>query len=428
MNTADLHEIFLGSSGISTDTRAIKSRNLFFALKGDNFNANEFASDAIGKGASFAVIDDPAYAANKDQYIVVEDTLQSLQDLARFHRQYLGIPIVAITGSNGKTTTKELCREVLSSTFKVRATEGNLNNHIGVPLTLLSMDESVEIGIVEMGANHRGEIAGLCAITQPDIGYVTNFGKAHLEGFGGIEGVIAGKSELYEYLRGADKKIILNLDDPIQRQQQSYKNTYTFGSDSGLNPDLQITYTVNQEFAQIQVLGQEISSRLSGPYNALNMAAAVAVGSLFRVKLSAAGKAIAHYTPQNNRSQILKIQKATVILDAYNANPTSMRAALDNFLKKPAPYKVVILGDMFELGSSSEAEHQELVDFLSQSNLDQVILLGKNFYQTHTPQAFDKHKTIEELGTNFSANWPKDTLVIIKGSRGMALERLLDRF
>ena len=428
MNTADLHRIFLSSSGISTDTRSIEPANLFFALKGDNFNANEFAKDALAKGAAHAVIDDPAYAGSKDQYIVVEDTLQSLQDVARFHREYLGIPIVAITGSNGKTTTKELCREVLSSTFKVKATTGNLNNHIGVPLTLLAMDESVEIGIVEMGANHLGEIAALCEIARPDIGYVTNFGKAHLEGFGGFDGVIAGKSELYGYLRSSNKKIILNLDDPIQRKQQPYTNTFCFASDSRLKPDLQISFIAEEEFAKIRVNGHEISSQLSGHYNALNMTAAVAVGSLFGVELSAAQKAIAKYTPQNNRSQIMNVNQTTVILDAYNANPTSMLAALENFIAKPAPYKVAILGDMFELGASSEEEHQELVDYLSKAEIDKVILLGKNFFQTRSPEAFDKHREIEEMEDNFSAKWPKNTLVLIKGSRGMALERLLNRF
>lgn len=428
MNTADLHEIFLRSSGVSTDTRSIKPANLFFALKGDHFNANEFASDALAKGASHVVIDDPEYATNKDQYLVVEDTLQSLQDLARFHRQYLRIPIIAITGSNGKTTTKELCREVLSTSFRVKATQGNLNNHIGVPLTLLSMDRSVEIGIVEMGANHRGEIAKLCEIAQPDMGYITNFGKAHLEGFGGFDGVIAGKSELYDYLRSTDKKLLLNLDDPIQLGQRSYGNTYTFGSDSRQEPDLLISYSTDGEFAQIHVGGHDIPSQLSGSYNALNMAAAVALGSLFRVELSEAGKAIAGYLPQNNRSQILKMNQATIILDAYNANPTSMRAALDNFLTKPAPYKVAILGDMFELGTSSQVEHQEIVDYLSQAKVDQVFLLGKNFFRTHAPKGFSKHTDIEELEDQFSAKWPDNTLVIIKGSRGMALERLLKRF
>lgn len=428
MKTADLHEIFLRSSGVSTDTRSIKPGNLFFALKGDNFNANEFAVDALTKGATHVVIDDPAYAANQDQYIVVDDTLQCLQELARYHRQSLGLPIIAITGSNGKTTTKELCREVLSSTYKVKATEGNLNNHIGVPLTLLSMDASVEIGIVEMGANHRGEIAALCEIALPDMGYITNFGKAHLEGFGGLEGVIAGKSELYKYLSNERKKIILNLDDPIQRKHRGYANTYTFGSNPRLNPDFLVTYGTNAEFAQLSVQGQEISSQLSGPYNALNMAAALAIGHLFKVTLGAATKAIARYLPQNNRSQILKVNQATVILDAYNANPTSMRAALDNFLARPAPYKVAILGDMFELGASSEEEHQHLVDYLGQSPIDQVILLGKNFYKTRCPKGFVKHQDLEGLAKDFSAKWPQDTLVIIKGSRGMALERLLKRF
>lgn len=423
METPSLHEIFLNSTGVDTDTRKIKKDSLFFALKGENFNANEFAAEALERGASYAVIDDPRYALD-GRYILVEDSLQSLQDLAKFHRQFLGIPIVGLTGSNGKTTTKELIREVLSTKYHTSATKGNLNNHIGVPLSLLAMDQKVEIGIIEMGANHRGEIAFLTEIAQPDLGYITNFGKAHLEGFGGYEGVIQGKSELYDYLKKQQKTLILNNDDPIQQQQENYEDTLSFGST--LEADVNVEYLKVEQFARIKVNGVEINSNLIGRYNAPNIAAAVTIGHFFKVPFSEAKRAIEAYIPTNNRSQIIDKAGVKIILDAYNANPTSMSAALDNLMNRQELYKIVVLGDMFELGPTSSDEHQAIVDRLAQSDIHQVILVGEHFFRTKNTKDFRKFKTVEALKEHFASFLEPGGVVLIKGSRGMALERVLE--
>lgn len=422
MQTADLHKIFLQTTGVSTDTRNIKKDSLFFALNGEHFNANEFATQALEKGASYVVVDQEAYALDQ-RYILVEDSLKSLQALAQFHRQHLGIPIVGLTGSNGKTTTKELIREVLSTKYKTTATKGNLNNHIGVPLTLLTMNKETEIGIVEMGANHRGEIAFLTTIAQPDLGYITNFGKAHLEGFGGYQGVVAGKSELYDFLKNNGKTLVLNYDDSIQEQQRDYSNKLSFGSGA----DLQVTYPVTQEYATIQVGGHQINSNLIGSYNAPNIAAAVAIGNYFNIPLSSAKGAIEAYIPNNNRSQIIQRNAVKIILDAYNANPTSMAAALDNFIGRTEPYKIAILGDMFELGFASAKEHQAVADRLSRSDIDQIILVGEHFYRTTTLESIQKFKDFEALKNEIPSILQEGALVLIKGSRGMALERILNQ-
>lgn len=423
METASLHKIFLHSTGLCTDTRVVKKDNLFFALKGDNFNANQFAAEALEKGASYAVIDDPTYALD-GRYILVEDSLQSLQDLAKFHRRFLGIPIVGLTGSNGKTTTKEMIREVLSTKYRTSATKGNLNNHIGVPLSLLAMDHDVEIGIIEMGANHQGEIALLTEIAQPDLGYVTNFGKAHLEGFGGYEGVIKGKSELYDFLKKKGKAVILNYDDPIQQQQQDFEEKLSFGST--LEADLKVEYLNVEQYARIKVNGVEIDSNLIGRYNAPNIAAAVTIGHFFGVPFSEAKRAIEAYIPANNRSQVIEKQGVKIILDAYNANPTSMAAALENLMGRPEPRKIAVLGDMFELGPTSPQEHQAVVDGLEQSNINQVILVGEHFHRTSTNKNFKKFRTVEALKEHFSSFLKTGGVILIKGSRGMALERLLE--
>lgn len=423
MQTADLHKIFLQTTGVSTDTRSMERNSLFFALKGANFNANEFALQALDKGASYAVVDKADYALDP-RYLLVQDSLKALQDLAKYHRQYLQIPIVGLTGSNGKTTTKELIRQVLSTKYHTVATKGNLNNHIGVPLTLLSMNREVEIGIVEMGANHRQEIAFLADIAQPDLGYITNFGKAHLEGFGGYQGVIAGKSELYDFLKSRGKSLVLNFDDPIQEKHAAYSKKLSFGSHD--TADLQVNYLQKEQYAAIEVGGYRIESRLTGSYNAPNIAAAVAIGSYFDIPISAAKQSIEAYVPENNRSQIIERDGVKIILDAYNANPTSMAAALDNFIARPEPYKMAILGDMFELGTASAHEHQEVADRLNQSNIDHIILVGEHFYQTKTNQKIRKFKNFEGLKNEIPGLFQKGALVLIKGSRAMALERILD--
>lgn len=425
MSTSELHQLFLESGGVATDTRCIEPNQLFFALKGENFNGNKFASQALKNGAAYAIIDESGYAENA-HFITVPNVLETLQELANFHRNYLGIPILAITGSNGKTTTKELINAVLGQKFNTVATVGNLNNHIGVPLTLLTMNKTTAFGIVEMGANHPKEIEKLCKIAQPDYGYITNFGKAHLEGFGSIEGVVAAKSELYNYLKEHDKFLFLNADDPIQQKQLSYKNSFSFGSSGA---DLPIEYITSKEYASVRCSGIVFNSLLPGNYNAINMAAAICIGHYFEVPLQSMKEAIAHYTPQNNRSQIVKIGKTTLLMDAYNANPTSMAAALDSFNKFTSEKKVAILGDMFELGATSEKEHQDLVNYLENLNFIRVFLVGANFKKVKTSspniQQFEKFPELEQaiLSTDL-----QDTNVLIKGSRGMELERLLHVF
>jgi len=425
MNIQELHQLFLKSNGVATDTRCIEPNQLFFALKGDNFNGNKFALEALKNDAGYAIIDENEYAKT-EQFITVTNVLETLQELANYHRNYLGVPILAITGSNGKTTSKELIDAVLSKKFNTVATVGNLNNHIGVPLTLLSMNKTTEFGIVEMGANHPKEIESLCKIAQPDYGYITNFGKAHLEGFGSIEGVIAAKSELYNYLKENNKFLFLNADDPIQQKQLSYKNSFSFGSSKSNIP---VEYIIDKEYAEVQCNGIVFNSFLPGNYNAINMAAAICVGHYFEVPVKSIKEAITNYTPQNNRSQIIELGKTTLLMDAYNANPTSMKAALESFNKFPANNKVAILGDMFELGATSEKEHQDLVTYLENLNFSRVFLVGTNFKKAkaNSPkiQQFEKFQELEEaiISTDL-----QNTKVLIKGSRGMALERLLDVF
>lgn len=426
MNIEELHQLFLKSCGVATDTRYIKSDQIFFALKGDHFNGNEFASQAIKNGAGYAVVDENKYHKNQ-QYITVDNVLETLQELANFHRNYLGIPILAITGSNGKTTSKELIHAVLSQKFNTVATVGNLNNHIGVPLTLLCMNKTTEFGIVEMGANHPKEIESLCKIAQPDYGYITNFGKAHLEGFGSLEGVIAAKSELYVYLKENHKFLFLNADDPVQQKQLSYKNSFSFGSSP--ETDIQVEFIENNKNAELLYNGIAYHSVLAGNYNAINMAAAICIGHYFKVPVKNIKEAIANYTPQNNRSQIIEVGQITLLMDAYNANPTSMKAALESFNKFTATNKVVILGDMFELGKASEQEHQDVVSYLERLNLSRIFLVGSNFQKakTHSSkiQQFEKFSELEEA---LNSSDLRNTHILIKGSRGMALERLLDVF
>lgn len=396
---------------------------MFFALKGENFNANEFAKQALQKGAKYAVIDEERYLGNEN-YVLVDDVLKTLQELASFHRNNLGIPIVALTGSNGKTTTKELINAALSKKYKTTATLGNLNNHIGVPLTLLSMTRETEVGIVEMGANHMQEIAFLCRIAQPDYGYITNFGKAHLEGFGSVEGVIKGKSELYDYLKNHEKTIFLNLDDPIQEKLKTYPKVYSFGATEEV--DVPVQYVQSGSLASIHVKEQKIISKLTGSYNGKNLAAAYTIATYFAVKPDKIKKALENYIPGNNRSQIITRDDLTIILDAYNANPTSMAAAIENLETMPQQPKTAILGDMFEMGSSSRAEHQQLVERLQNGSVDNVYLIGEAFYDTKTNSKIKKFRTFEDFTAGYPAGKIEAGIILIKGSRGMALERALE--
>ena len=428
MNIAKIHRRFLTSSGVSTDTRNIKPNSLFFALKGENFNGNKFAEEALKKGAEVAIVDEELYAKDQDNYILVEDCLDALQQLATFHRRFLGIPIISITGSNGKTTTKELIAAVLKKKYKTIATQGNLNNHIGVPLTLLRMDETTEVGVVEMGANHQGEIEFLSEIALPDYGYITNFGKAHLEGFGGIEGVIKGKSELFTHLKNHKKLLFLNLDDEIQRRQDNYSHIFTFGSTEKTAVTIDYANSQNTtEYASFTYNKEVFQTQLTGQYNAYNAAAALTIGLYFKVPFNAIKKAIKEYTPSNNRSQIQKTTNNTLVLDAYNANPTSMRYSIINFSNLNTPLsKVVIIGDMLELGKYSKEEHQNIVDLCSNKGFQNVYLVGHHFKETVTPEGFQKFSKAEDLKDFLTTNPISNSYILIKGSRGIALEKITD--
>ena len=392
---------------------------MFFALKGDNFNGNKFALEALSKGAKYVIIDEQEYAEH-DNCILVDNVLEALQSLATYHRKTLDIPIIALTGSNGKTTTKELINVVLSTTYKTCATEGNLNNHIGVPLTLLEFTNDTEIGIVEMGANHQKEIEFLSNIALPDFGLITNFGKAHLEGFGGIEGVIKGKSELYDHLKSHNKILFVNQDDSTQIEQAGdYEKIIMFGSNMSM--------TSAQPFINLKFNDSNVQTHLTGAYNYSNIAVAVAIGTYFKVDDDSISKAIANYIPTNNRSQIIEKNSNKIILDAYNANPTSMKAALDNFGNLKGIGKVAILGDMFELGESASIEHQSISDYSQKFNIEYIYLVGENFAETKTSaNNVSRFQSFENLKNELVNSPLKNKYVLIKGSRGMALERVLD--
>ena len=428
MKTAIIHQRFLVSTGVSTDTRHIKPGSIFFALKGANFNGNKFASQAIAKGAICAVVDQKEAALNDKEYIVVKDSLEALQKLATFHRKFLGIPVIGITGSNGKTTTKELIFNVLSKKYKVTATRGNLNNHIGVPLSLLSMDEDTEIGLIEMGANHPGEIEFLSNIAMPDYGFITNFGKAHLEGFGSLQGVIQAKTELYRHLKEYKKLIFLNLDDEVQMQEINYTHTFSFGTNR--KAQVKIKYPNNEDSATLIFNDVTFNSQLSGSYNATNMAAALCIGLYFKVPVKDIQMAIENYIPSNNRSQIINYGTNKIYMDAYNANPTSMMASLQHFnnLKTNAT-KIVIIGDMGELGTASETEHQVIVNFLENASISEIYLVGKQFKKTSTNKPnIIKFENTANIKSHLQLANLKDCSILIKGSRFMALEELLEVF
>lgn len=426
MNIKEIHDLFLKCKSLSIDTRRIEKDSMFFAIKGENFDANTFAQEALELGALFVVIDNPSYLID-ERTILVENSLETLQELARFHRQYLKIPIVALTGSNGKTTTKELINVVLAQKYNTKATVGNLNNHIGVPLTLLSFTSETEIGIVEMGANHKKEIEFLCSIAQPDYGYITNFGKAHLEGFGGVEGVIEGKSEMYKYLLENNKLAFINLDDKIQVEKSKGIKTFTFGLENSLaNVNVQLVEA--NPFVEIHYDDFFVKSNLIGLYNANNINAAVAIGDYFKVDNNDIKTAIENYIPTNNRSQLLKKESFEIILDAYNANPSSMAVAITNFLQLDNQNKIMILGDMFELGNESQEEHKIIVDSLKNQDKSVCYLIGKSFYENRiSNENLHFFETFNDFSEYLNNNkFQTNSTLLIKGSRGMALERTLD--
>lgn len=399
---------------------------MFFALKGDNFNGNTYAKKALESGAKYAIVDEAEFITCTET-ILVNNVLETLQKLATFHRNYLKTPIIALTGSNGKTTTKELINAVLSKKYKTTATIGNLNNHIGVPLTLLTMNSTTEIGIVEMGANHLKEIEFLCTITQPDYGYITNFGKAHLEGFGSIEGVIKGKSEMYDYLIYNDKTIFVNSHDSVQIEKAQTNKIFSFGNGKNQS-NVSVTLIGAHPFVEVNYNNLRIQSQLIGDYNFNNIAAAITIGNFFKVEDSAIKNAIENYTPTNNRSQIIRKATNKIILDAYNANPTSMRAALLNFEKQNG-HKIAILGDMFELGNEAIIEHQQIVDLALSLNIDEIIFVGESFHKSKIDlKKAKKYKGFSSFEKDYFLNDINNAIFLIKGSRGMALERILEKF
>ena len=428
MNTAELYKIFIKYPKISTDTREITGDCIFFALKGLNFDGNTFAAEALKKGARYAVVDNPE-AIENEYYILVDNVLDTFQKLAAFHRQKLGLNILAITGSNGKTTTKELIASVLSRRYNVGFTQGNLNNHIGVPLSLLKMKEETEIGVIEMGANHPGEIKKLCEIADPDFGLITNIGKAHLEGFGSFEGVINAKAELYRYLETKNGKIFINGNNSLLSSIAG--NTLSkieYGTEPGVYLRGEV---VNQTpYLNIRIWFPKgilyLNSKLVGDYNFENLMAAACVGKYFGVDALQIQKAVKKYYPGNFRSQLMKKGSNTIIMDAYNANPTSMQASINNFISFDGKRKCLILGDMLELGPDSVKEHQKITDILQPEFFDKIFLVGRNFSLTRFPDRVLAFEDTASLSRYIRQNPLSDSVILIKGSRGIKLEKILE--
>lgn len=422
MRIEDLYNRFLSSTGVSTDTRMITPGSVFFALKGPKFNANEFAAEAINKGASYAVVDQEQFATD-DRYVLVDDGLMALQALARYHRSRLKIPFVALTGSNGKTTSKELVNAVLSQKFKTYATRGNLNNHIGVPLTVLAIGPEVEIAVVEMGANHVGEIADLCTIANPTHGFITNIGKAHIGTFGGFENIVKGKTELYDHLSKSGGTIFVNSQNKLLADQAKQK------------PSREIVWypercklISSDPFLLVEAEnGDHVQTQLTGAYNFENVAAALCVGKFFGVDASKANAAIGAYTPSNMRSQVMRKSSNTIILDAYNANPSSMAAAIENIAAMNAENKTLILGDMFELEDEAEKEHRAIGRLIKEKGLTNVYLCGSLFRSALTEISYARHfEKKEQLIEELKRKPVKDSTILVKASRGIGLEAVVE--
>ena len=418
----ELYDIYQAGHPVTTDSRRVAPGDLFFALKGGNFDGNAYAGLALDAGAVCAVVDDPQVAVD-ERYMVVPDVLKALQGMARLHRRSLEIPVLAITGSNGKTTTKELVSRVLAKRFQVSTTRGNLNNHIGVPLTLLSIEPGTEFAVIEMGANHLGEIASYCTIAEPDYGLITNIGKAHLEGFGSEVGIRRGKGELFEYLARTGGTAFYSAESEDLQQMAGdlpSLSAYAFSAEAlEVLPEKDNLLTLDYGKTRIR-------TQLVGDYNKYNVAAALAIGEYFEVDPAAAVEAIESYAPDNNRSQRIETARNIVYLDAYNANPSSMSAALDNFrtISDPEREKVLILGDMRELGNYAAQEHRSLLDRIENSGIEKVYLAGPLFEKVNENRfkAFPDTKTLSE----YLAEHPVDkSIILVKGSRGIGLEILL---
>ncbi len=421
----ELYDLYLQYPSVQTDSRKIKKGDLFFALKGDLFNGNEYAAQAIKDGAAYAVVDEEQFVVS-DKYILVDQVLKALQDLAKHHREQFDIPFLAITGSNGKTTTKELIHAVLSKKYKAYATKGNLNNHIGIPLTILSIPKDAQIAIIEMGANHLKEIAFYCTIAQPNFGLITNCGKAHLEGFGSLENVKKAKGELYDYLKIHQGSIFINSDlDYLKIMAKGIEHQFSYGSEQAT---IIGNVSNSSSFLKLDITAADlkttIQTKLVGNYNSSNVLAAVAVGKFFKVKIEDIQSAIEEYSPSNSRSQFLQKDSNTIILDAYNANPTSMKLAIENFHSMNFPRKILFLGEMKEVGKDSQKEHQEMIQLLENLGFKEVYLCGKGYQQIRHP--FNYFDNSDELKTFLTKNPVQNAGILIKGSRGSAMEKILE--
>ncbi len=420
-----IHNLFLAHPVISTDSRVIPPGCMFFALKGDHFNGNAFAEKAVYEGAAIAIVDEKAFAKD-ERFILVEDVLKTLQDLATYHRKQFDIPILGITGTNGKTTTKELIHAVLSARYRTLATSGNLNNHIGVPLTLLKITKETEIAVIEMGANHPGEIEQLCNIADPGLGIITNIGKAHLEGFGGYQGVINTKTELYRFLKKKNGRIFLNTDHAVMMEHAKGIESITYGT----KPEAHVLGAdiVSDPLVSLKIrIGENsfsVHSKLFGSHNAENILAAACIGDYFQVNPVKIKQAIGEYTPDNNRSQVRKTEKNLLILDAYNANPSSMEMAIRNFGALQAENKTVILGDMLELGIESENEHGNILKILEEAGVPAVYLVGPVFMKVNSNAAWYCFEDADLARLWFEHHGLENATILIKGSRGIRLEKI----
>ncbi len=426
MTIKDIHQLFVNSKGVCTDTRNIEKNSLFFALKGDNFNGNKFAVNAIKEGCSYAIIDEEEHN-NHPNCILVNDVLKTLQDLAHFHRMTFNIPVLGITGSNGKTTTKELVGAVLSKKYKLLITAGNFNNHIGVPLTLLKMNDKHRFAVIEMGASKPKDIKELVEIAAPTHGIITNIGAAHLEGFGSLMGVINTKKELYDYLSENQGVIFYNNEDEIlnnilptntENNEYGTKEGAIKGELKELTPFVRFRWSFKTSYSS-----PILTAKLVGKYNFTNFLAAVCIGKYFKVDNDKICKALENYAPTNNRSQVSKIGSNTFIVDCYNANPTSMLSALESFVEISHPNKLAILGDMLELGTFSKSEHQKIIDYLVENKI-KTLLVGEEFQKTET--MFTAFKNVEELLMFKNENQLEESLILLKGSRGIKLEKFLE--
>lgn len=421
MNIEQFYPIFLKAKKITIDSRKVEKNDIFFAFSGDNFDAATLAEKAIELGAFAVIIENKEFENSERNIFYVPSTLEFLQELSVHHRNQLNIPIIGLTGSNGKTTTKELIHAVLSEKYNVQYTFGNLNNHIGVPLTILSIKPEHEMAVIEMGANHQKEIELLCTIARPNYGYITNFGKAHLEGFGGFEGVIKGKSELYDYLKNAEQTVLINENDPIQLDKtQNYRPKITFGK---ADSDYYFEAFSENNFVGLQYQNQKALSKLTGDYNFTNLCAAASLGLYFGIDFNKIQAAIESYTPTNMRSQVVKKDHKTLVLDTYNANPSSMSASLHNFVTFGGS-KTIVIGDMLELGNESEKEHQNILKLAQELGFDQIITVGKQFKNVNkTSAAFE---STDELIQYLKDNKIQSENILLKASRGIFLEKAID--